>query len=73
MFCSDVKASAALRHWVAAIGTIREGSSRQCCESSKVQVLAPSIACSGRLVYPVRAEATKHVLPGCKSLGRPTT
>jgi DNA-binding transcriptional ArsR family regulator len=26
----------------------------------------------GRLVYPVRAEATKHVLPGRKSLGRPT-
>jgi hypothetical protein len=26
----------------------------------------------GRLAYPVRAEATKHVLPGCKSLGRPT-
>ncbi len=25
----------------------------------------------GRLVYPVRAEVTKHVLPGCKSLGRP--
>jgi hypothetical protein len=25
----------------------------------------------GRLAYPVRAEATKHVLPGCKSLGRP--
>ena len=27
------------------VGTIGEGSSRQCCESSKVQVLAPSIAC----------------------------
>jgi len=26
----------------------------------------------GRLVDPVRAEATKHVLPGCQSLGRPT-
>jgi len=26
----------------------------------------------GRLAYPVRAEATKHVLPGRKSLGRPT-
>jgi hypothetical protein len=26
----------------------------------------------GRLGYPVRAEATKHVLPGRKSLGRPT-
>ena len=25
----------------------------------------------GRLAYPVRAEATKHVLPGCKSLGCP--
>jgi len=26
----------------------------------------------GRLGYPVRAEATKHVLPGRISLGRPT-
>jgi hypothetical protein len=26
----------------------------------------------GRLAYPVRAEATKHVQPGRKSLGRPT-
>ena len=26
----------------------------------------------GRLAYPVRAEATMHVLPGRKSLGRPT-
>jgi hypothetical protein len=26
----------------------------------------------GRLAYPVRAEATKHVLPGRKSPGRPT-
>jgi hypothetical protein len=25
----------------------------------------------GRLACPVRAEATKHVLPGCKSHGRP--
>src|ERR1039458_4857423 len=25
----------------------------------------------GRLAYPVRAEATKHVLPGCKSLSCP--
>jgi hypothetical protein len=25
----------------------------------------------GRLAYPVRAEATKHVQPGCKSLGCP--
>ena len=25
----------------------------------------------GQLVDPVRAEATKHVLPGCQSLGRP--
>jgi len=25
----------------------------------------------GRLAYPVRAEATKHVLPGRKSPGRP--
>ena len=31
-----------VRRLEAAIG---EGSSRQCCESSKVQVLAPSIAC----------------------------
>ena len=30
---------------LAAVGTTWEGSSRQCCESSKVQVLAPSIAC----------------------------
>ena len=48
-----------------------KGSGRQCCGSSKVQVLVPSIACFGRLAYPVRAEATKHVLPGCRSLGRP--
>jgi hypothetical protein len=25
----------------------------------------------GRLADPVRAEATKHVQPGCQSLGRP--
>ena len=25
----------------------------------------------GRLAYPVRVEVTKHVLPGCKSLGCP--
>ena len=25
----------------------------------------------GRIAYPMRAEVTKHVLLGCKSLGRP--
>ena len=37
----------------------------------KVKVLSPSIACIARIAYPVRAEATQHVLPGSKSLGRP--
>jgi hypothetical protein len=27
----------------------------------------------GRLAYPVRAEVTKHALPGCKSLGCPVS
>ena len=36
-----------------------------------MQVLVLSIAWFGQLVDPVRAEATKHVLPGCQSLGRP--
>ena len=36
-----------------------------------MRVLAPSITCFGRLAYLVRAEVTKHVLPRCKSLGRP--
>jgi len=35
------------------------------------KVLSPSIACIRRIAYPVRAEATKHVLPGSTSLGRP--
>jgi hypothetical protein len=52
---------------------MREGpwSSRQGRKSGKVRVLSPSIACSGRIAYPVRAEATKHVPPGSRSLGRP--
>jgi hypothetical protein len=43
------------------------GSSRQGCESGRVKVLAPSIACFGRLACPVRAEVTKHDMPGCMS------
>ena len=52
---------------------MREGpwSSRQGRKSGKVKVLSPSIACIRRIAYPVRAEATKHVLPGSTSLGRP--
>jgi hypothetical protein len=46
-------------------------SSRQGCGSSGVRVLTPSITCSGRLAYSVRAEATKHVQPERKSLGCP--
>jgi hypothetical protein len=33
------------------------GSSRQGCESGRVKVPTPSIACFGRLAYPARAEA----------------
>jgi Sigma-70 region 2 len=44
-------------------------SSRQGCGSSGVRVLTPSITCIRRLAYSVRAEATKHVQPECKSLG----
>ena len=47
-------------------------SSRQGRKSGKVKVLSPSIACIRRIAYPVRAEATKHVLLGSKSLGRPS-
>jgi len=46
-------------------------SGRQGRKSGKVRVLSPSIACSGRIAYPVRAEVTKHAQPGCKSLGCP--
>jgi hypothetical protein len=46
-------------------------SSRQGRKSGKVRVLSPSIACIRRIAFPVRAEATKHVLPGSRSLGRP--
>ena len=46
-------------------------SSRQGRKSGRVKVPSPSIACIGRIAYPVRAEVTKHVLPGSKSLGRP--
>jgi hypothetical protein len=46
-------------------------SSRQDRKSGKVKVLSPSVACIGRVAHPVRAEATKHVLPGSESLGRP--
>ena len=47
------------------------GSGRQGCKSRKVEVLSLSIACIGRIAYPVRAEATKHDKPGSKSLGCP--
>src|ERR1019366_1151909 len=52
---------------------MREGpwSSRQGRKSGKVKVPSPSIACSGRIAHPVRAEATTHVPPGSGSLGRP--
>src|SRR5262249_23703866 len=40
-------------------------------ESSRVQVPAPPIACIGRLAYPVRAEVTKHDVPGRRSPGCP--
>src|SRR5215831_6227213 len=46
-------------------------SGRQARKSGKVKVLSPSIACNGRIAYPVRVEATKHVLPGRKRLGHP--
>jgi len=39
-------------------------SSRQGRKSGKVKVLSSSIACIRRIAYPVRAEVTKHVLPG---------
>ena len=56
-----------------AVRKMKEGpwSGRQGRKSGKVKVLSPSIACIGRIAYPVRAEVTKHVLPGSKSLGRP--
>src|ERR1700739_3702445 len=41
-----------------------EGSSRQCCESSKVQVLAPSIAC----VRTARIRANPESRPGTLGL-----
>lgn len=46
-------------------------SSRQGRKSGKVKVLSPSIACIRRIAYPVRAEVTKHVLPGSRSLSCP--
>src|SRR6516225_6880318 len=45
-------------------------SGRQGRKSGKVKVLSPSIACIGRIAYPVRAEVTKHVLVWGKNWSR---
>jgi hypothetical protein len=48
-------------------------SGRQGCESRRVKVLPPSIACYGRQAYPMHAKVTMHVLLGCKSHGCPAS
>ena len=49
------------------------GSGRHGCESRKVEVLPPSVACFRRLAYPMRALVTMRDLLGCKSHGCPVS
>ncbi len=49
------------------------GSGRHGCESGKVKVLPPSVACFRRLAYPMRTLVTMRDLLGCKSHGCPVS
>src|SRR6516165_2302157 len=48
-----------------------DGSGRQGCKSEKVRVFLPSIACFGRLAYPMHTSVTMCDLLGWKSHGCP--
>jgi hypothetical protein len=49
------------------------GSGRHGCESGKVKVLPPSVACFRRLACPMRALVTMRDLLGCRSHGCPVS
>src|SRR5712692_5629346 len=52
-------------------GVAERGAADKAANLTRWKSLCRQLPVFGRLAYPVRAEATKHVLPGCKSLGRP--
>src|ERR1035437_10947185 len=65
------------RRWILAINYLGErgsegGAADKAANLARWKSLCRQLPVFGRLAYPVRAEATKHVLPGCKSLGCPS-
>src|SRR5216683_3096121 len=52
-------------------GVTERGAADKAANLARRKSLCRQLPVFGRLAYPVRAEATKHVLPGCKSLGCP--
>jgi hypothetical protein len=52
-------------------GVTERGAADKAANLARWKSLCRQLPVFGRPAYPVRAEATKHVLPGCKSLGCP--
>jgi hypothetical protein len=70
---SQVNSKSFVAHTLNAAVVMEDGSGRHGCESGKVKVLPPSVACIRRLACPKHAPVTMRELLGCKSHGCPVS